>query len=102
VAAVAVHDDVAVSSGSAGTPSTLTRRPATPDVASVIVGVSVTDPRQVPAASPSSPLRATAMAGGLVSIRNVRCRHDSLTPALSVARYSNVRTPLPETVTPSE
>ena len=58
------------------------------------VGVIFTGPRHVPAASPFVPASATAISGALVSILKVSDFQDSRTPALSIARYSNVRVPL--------
>ena len=64
----------------------LTSLPATPDVASLIVGLRVTGPRHVPGASPAGPLEATEIVGPRVSILSVRCSQGSRMPALSVAR----------------
>ena len=54
----------------------------------------LTGPRHVPSASPAVPDAARVMTGAFVSILNSMDFHASLTPALSVARYSKVWVPL--------
>ena len=77
---------VAALSALAALPSMLTSLVATPEVASAMVGLRVTGPRQVAAASPALPAIASPIEGATVSIRNARWRHGSRMPARSTAR----------------
>ncbi len=79
----------------ASPPSTLNRFALTPDVASLIAASMVTGPRQVPSASPAVPDGTRVTTGARVSILSSTDFQASRTPALSVARYSSVRTPSP-------
>ncbi len=77
---------VAAFSAFAALPSMRTSFVATPEVASAMVGLRVTGPRQVAAASPALPVIATPIVGATVSMRNARWRHGSRMPARSTAR----------------
>ena len=72
-----------VPSATDAAPSTETNFDARPDVASVMVGLTVAAPRYVPATRLAGPVSAVLMTGGVRSILNVAVCHASRMPARS-------------------